>query len=828
MTSSSLVVRDEHVVSHLDTLVSRSTSHVSLASSLSPADVLRVDVLGDGFARVRTSLQPTLARTWAIVDPTGAMPRAGRDRTVDALDSPLGPLPPSLPVLADADDLTLDVGRGVSVRVLQSEARLVWSTGATVVLEDLPHRAYVRGKPGVGHYCRRKPGKQHFYGFGETSGPIDKANRSIQFFPIDAMGYNAETSSPLYKHWPFYIVLDTDANFAYGLFYDTFAASLVDTGAEIDAFFGFYTKFEATCGELDLFFIAGPTVADVASRFARLIGLPQLMPRWSLGFMGSTMTYTEAENAQERLKEFVDLCRQHDIETSLFHLSSGYTTDADGRRNVFTWNRSRVPDPKAMVQHFLSAGIRLAANVKPWLLETHPRFADAETRGALIAGRAPCWAGGAFSVALGGVIDFSAAAGFDFWVEQLSQHVLEYGIVVPWNDNNEFRIADAALLNNFGAPVEARFARPLLTLLMASASREACLRMRPNERPFVLTRSACVGTQRFAQSWSGDNTTSWHTLKFNVPMGTSMSLSGLHNTGHDVGGFYGPMPDRELFLRWVASQFAMPRFTMHSFKSGAVTTPWTHPDAVDDVRNMLRFRRRLRPTLYAALWRSSLHGVPAVRPLVHDFQDDPACRTESTLYMLGDAILVVTVTEPGATAVDVRLPAACRWVEFATGVWHAGGATVRVDAPLGKCLLFVRAGGAVALADGRADDAPVRVLLAIPPHASAASQSWTSELRAPTTLIFDDGESLDYLRGAFAQIDVAATRIAADAVSVSARVVHDGFSRPHAIPVALLGAASADRLVAAQGGSALPPSACSDADDSGHVGPQQWFDCAVA
>jgi alpha-glucosidase len=96
------------------------------------------------------------------------------------------------------------------------------------------------------------------------------------------------------------------------------------------------------------------------------------------------MLYTEQPNAQERLEGFVDLCAEHRIPCDLFHMSSGYTTDSESRRNVFTWNVGRVPDARSMVQKFRNAGTHLAANVKPYLLETHPLFAEASAAGVFV------------------------------------------------------------------------------------------------------------------------------------------------------------------------------------------------------------------------------------------------------------------------------------------------------------------------------------------------------------------------------------------------------------------------------------------------------------
>jgi hypothetical protein len=131
-----------------------------------------------------------------------------------------------------------------------------------------------------------------------------------------------------------------------------------------------------------------------------------------------------------------------------------------------------------------------------------------------------------------------------------------------WNDNNEYEIWDeAAASHGFGRPIPIERARPLQPLLMTRASYEAQAARFPGERVFTVTRAGPPGIQRYAQTWSGDNTTSWRTLRWNIRMGLTMSLSGMFNVGHDVGGFAGPVPDPELLVRWVQSATFSPRFT---------------------------------------------------------------------------------------------------------------------------------------------------------------------------------------------------------------------------------------------------------------------------
>ena len=356
------------------------------------------------------------------------------------------------------------------------------------------------------------------------------------------------------------------------------------------------------------------------------------------------MSYTEAPDAQVQLQQFTELCAQYDIPCSMFHLSSGYTTNAAGKRCVFTWNRNRIPDPPALAEHFHHAGIRLAANIKPYLLRIHPQYDTVAEQGGFIKAAnsdrpetTRFWSGGAYEFEEGAQVDFTSQAGYDWWKTNIIKALLEYGIDAIWNDNNEFEGRDdAARCAGFGDPFPIGLGRPLQTLLMARASFEALQTYHPAERPFLLSRAGCPGIQRYAQTWTGDNATSWHTLRFNIPMGLGLSLSGMPNIGHDIGGFAGPRPDPELFVRWVQNGIFHPRFTIHSWNNdGTVNEPWMYPDILPIIRAAIHLRYRLIPYLYSLLVEAAGTGHPIIRPMVYHFPHDPRCRSESFDFMVG-------------------------------------------------------------------------------------------------------------------------------------------------------------------------------------------------
>ncbi len=734
-------------------------------------DVIRVQHLPDG--------TPRLDRTWIVCGPEGDTPREGRRR--DDLT------PFTLPAFAldmQADTVHVQTER-LQLAIRTGAFRITWADAAgRAFAADLTTGPYTYDRRGgaVYHYLERHP-HEHYYGFGEKAGPLDKRGLRLRMTAGDALGYNAEHSDPLYKHWPFYITFVPEFQIAYGLLYDNLAPGVFDLGKEVNALRGgAFRYYQAEAGDLDYYLIYGPGIADVLEKFAMLTGRPALPPRWTLGYLGSTMSYTEAPDAQEQLKQFVDLCAAHDIPCDMFHLSSGYTTDAEGRRCVFTWNRDKVPDPGAMTQHFHDAGIHIAANIKPYLLTAHPSFDElAQAGGFLKAADSdepeinPFWSGGAFEYAGGAYVDFTSAAGYEWWKARVKEALLDYGIDALWNDNNEFEVRDdAARGAGFGGSLPVQQIRPLLTLLMGRASYEALRDYHPDRRAFLLTRSGCPGIQRYAQTWSGDNATSWHTLKWNIPMGLSQSLSGMPNCGHDVGGFDGPKPEPELFVRWVQNGIFHPRFTVHSWNTdGTVNEPWMYPAVLPLVRDAIRFRYRLIPYLYTLLFEASQTGHPIIRPLVYHFPHDPHCHTAAFDFMLGPNLLVASVWEPGARSRMVYLPQGTDWHDFYTGERFYGGQVIEAAAPLDRLPLFVPAGGIVPLGKPMqhvgAEPDDVREAFAFPPLGTG---------RASFTLVEDDGVSMGYQRGEVSTVTLEVTTTP-DTVAPAARVAHAGYPLPY-------------------------------------------------
>jgi alpha-glucosidase len=666
-------------------------------------------------------------RTWTIAPHGADVPWAGRAR-----DDRSGFANPESKVVESAGAVDIAVG-DMRVRVRLDPFQLSWTDASGAAFAaDRGSQAYQASErvATLRHWMAREPSRQYF-GLGDKTGPLNLHGRRLRTLQMDALGYNGESSDPLYKHWPFYIGRDPHAGIAYGVYYDTQSTCTFDFGAEYDNYHGFYSTVEIEDGDLDYYVFIGPRLRDVVARFAELTGRMAMGPRWSLGYANTAMGLTDAPDGQAQLSGFIDRAQSENIPVSAFHYGSGYSSRGP-RRYVFTWNHDKFPDPKALNAKFRAADIRLVANIKPCLLDDHPAYAEVAAARAFVNDAqtgTPCV--GQFWDGHGAHVDFTHPEGVRWWQNGLREQVLAYGIDAGWNDNNEYEIWDDwGAAHGFGQPIPIGRSRPLQALLMTRASCEEQARWKPDERVFSVTRAGCPGIQRHAQSWTGDNTTSWHTLKWNIRMGLTMSLSGLFNTGHDIGGFAGPVPDPELLARWMQSGALNPRCIMNSWKSdGRTNTPWLHPEVTANIRETIRLRYRLLPYLYTQYWRAATFGEPILRPTFYEFEDDDQAFADCDDFMVGNALLVAPVVAPGATERHVYLPTAgdgsTEWVDFHTGEYHAGGENVTVDAPLDRLPMFVRGGAVLPITNSldfsRLHDEPSRLLCLYPLRNSNAA-----------------------------------------------------------------------------------------------------------
>lgn len=632
--------------------------------------------------------------------------------------------------------------------------RLSTADGQTVY-QDLHERAFEKDNLGrLSHYSRIDRETDHFYGFGEKTGHLDKKGRRLRMSPKDAIGHDPQTGDPMYKHIPFYIRINENQRHAIGLFYHNSYDSVFDMGQELSGYWERYCYYQADGGDIDLFLLNGPRMADVLAHYTWLTGRSALPTKQSLGYCASTMYYAELEeNCDQEIYRVIDKHEKEEILIDNFWLASGYTSgEQDNLRYVFNWNKKRFPDPEGFFREMHARGINVIPNLKPGILKRHPYKELFEERDVFIKtpdGREDYygrWWGGT-----GRFFDFTGEAGRSTWKQLLIDNVLKMGAKTVWNDNCEMdgvedREAQCDFEGHKGTMAELKI---LHSNLMAFVGKQALAEVYPGERPYIINRAGFAGIQRYAQVWGGDNLTDWRTVKFNIATILGMGLSGCANMGCDIGGFAGPAPEGELLLRWIQNGIFQPRFCMNSANNdNTVTQPWMYEEYGDYVREAYAQRYRMLPYLYSLMYEANQNGMPAWRPLFLEFPDDPECyRDENLTFLFGSSILVANVVEKGAASRRVYLPAGCGWYDMNDSLReYEGGQTIEVPAGLGSIPMFLRGCGIYVTSED------VKHILR--DRIRQLDFLISAEGNSEFVLYDDDGHSEDYLQGAYARTHI--------------------------------------------------------------------------
>ena len=672
-----------------------------------------------------------LERTWSICPGLEELPPEGRKRiSLEGFTCPRWKLE------RRENQLWLE-GEKVQVKVCLEPFGINWYYNKELILKDRKTQPYLFGVKDerIFHYHELFEDEK-FFGLGEKCGPLDKKGQSFEMKNLDAMGYDAEFTDPLYKHYPFYIRKREKSSV--GIFYDNFSTSTFNLGKEIDNYHGAYTSYYASSGDLEYYLLFKERVLDITQLFSWLTGRTILPPRWSLGYSGSTMAYTDAPDAQKQLAHFVEQIEKYKLPCSSFQLSSGYTSIGD-KRYVFHWNKSKIPEPKKMISKFHQAGIRVAANIKPVLLDDHPEYKNIKDLFIQSSFKespevSPFWDGS------GSHLDFTNPETRKWWKEKVGESLLEFGVDSTWNDNNEYEVWDEeAKCNGFGSPIPIKYLRPIQPLLMVQSSYEAQVENNTNMRPWLISRCGMPGLQRYAQTWSGDNRTEWKTIRFNINMAINLSLSGMYNIGHDIGGFSGPKPEPELLLRWIQNGIFYPRFTIHSWNNdGSVTEPWMYPEIFPLIQKAFRLREKLKPYLYHLMYRAHMYYEPMIRPIFSIDEQDDQSYLDWGEFLLGENLLVASVIEAGVSQRTVYLPGDKFWYDFFTGRKYSPGRhEISVDES--SIPLFVREGAIIATQNSE----QLEFLTFLDDENKQRKFSFYD----------DDGETLNYKSGEFLKID---------------------------------------------------------------------------
>lgn len=637
-------------------------------------------------------------------------------------------------------------GSEVRVKVGFSPLQVKWYHGGRLFATD---EAIEVSRDRIAIHRVLEP-NERFYGLGQKMGFLDRRGRKYEMWATDDPLHTPGTD-PMYQSIPFLIGLRKRK--AHGLFVDCAARSFFDLGSCEPA--GTYSV-EVLSPVLDAYVFAGPSMRDIIVRYTELTGRMELPPLWALGYHQCRYSYYPEARVREVAKAF----REKDIPCDAIWLDIHYM---DGYR-VFTWDKERFPDPEGFIQDLAREGFKVVTIVDPGI-KVDPEFdvyrEGLEERhfitnpdGTVHVGEV--WPGpSAFP-------DFLRHKTRSWWGKKLKEAYVDKRVAGIWLDMNEpasFRknlqgertLPHDVLQGEDGRRVQHKDVHNLYGFTMSQAAYDALRRYAPENRPFILTRSGYAGIQRYAAVWMGDNHSWWEHLLASMPLCMGMGLSGVPFAGVDVGGFGGDAT-AELYARWMEMGAFMPFFRGHTAFGTRDQEPWSFGPEVEDIcRRYIKLRYRLLPLFYTLFEEASRTGLPVIRPLILEEQDDERVENLSDEFLLGRDILVAPVYLPGQAKRLVYLPRG-EWYDFWTGRRYRGGRHIIANAPLDIVPVFVRAGGVMPMG----------------PEISHTNHSAEPAFDGLTLHVFagegvfelyeDEGDGYAYRNGAFARTRITVTR----------------------------------------------------------------------
>lgn len=534
----------------------------------------------------------------------------------------------------------------------------------------------------------KKLGKDDaIYGLGDKPGCLNKRGYSYVNWNTDDPAPHVDSFKSLYKSIPFFIVLGDE--YCYGIFADNTYKTTFDFGYEnTDYYFVEHEK-----GELDYYFMPGKDMAEVVGLYTSLTGTTPLYQRWIYGSHQSRWGYY----TQDEVLDIADKFRELDIPCDVIHMDIDYM---NGYR-VFTFDDKKFPDVKGLSEKLADRGVKLISIIDPGVKKDEDYFMYKE--GMEMDAFAHDADGSVYENAVwpGTSVfpDFTKQSVRSWWGDK-TKILLEHGISGIWNDMNEPASFNGPLPDDvqfeYGAHEKVH---NIYGHFMAKATYEGLAKNDGGKRPFVLTRAAYAGSQKYCGGWTGDNHSIWAHIALSLEQVCNLSVSGLAMCGSDIGGF-GSDTTPELLVRFYEAAVFVPFFRNHSAMGTRRQEPWQFDETtIDAVRKTVKLRYRFIPYIYDLAHECEKTGAPIVRPLVYEYPVDKHVRNISDEYMLGSFVLVAPVIAPGKEAREVYLPDG-DWYDYYTGEKYSGGRYILADAPLDKVPVFIKAGAIIPVADG--------------------------------------------------------------------------------------------------------------------------------
>ncbi|HAO14822.1 MAG TPA: glycosyl hydrolase [Tenacibaculum sp.] len=533
------------------------------------------------------------------------------------------------------------------------------------------------------------PQGECYYGLGDKAMHLNLKGKRVENWATDQYAFGKD-QDPLYKTIPFYIGMYEER--AYGIFFDNTFKTFFDFCNERRN----VTSFWAHGGEMNYYFIYGPDMQDVITRYTDLTGKPELPPLWALGYHQCKWSYYP----ESKVKEIATKFRELKIPCDAIYLDIDYM---DGFR-CFTWNKKYFPNPKRMVSELEEDGFKTVVIIDPgikiddnyWVYKEalDKDYFCKRADGPYMRGKV--WPGECYFP------DFTNPKVRKWWASLFKEIIDEIGVKGVWNDMNEPAVMEVPtktfpndVRHNYdGNFCSHRKAHNIYGTQMARATYDGVKKYVYPKRPFIITRSAYSGAQRYTSSWTGDNVASWEHLWIANIQAQRMSMSGMSFTGSDIGGF-AEHPTGELYIRWIQLGVFHPFCRTHSSGDHGNQEPWAFGDEVIEVtKKYVELRYQLLPYLYTMFWEYAEHGIPMLKPLVLFDQYDLQTHYRTDEFIFGNQILICPIQEPNSKGRRMYIPRG-NWYNYWTKEHIQGGLERWVDADIDIIPMFIKEGALI-------------------------------------------------------------------------------------------------------------------------------------
>ena len=483
---------------------------------------------------------------------------------------------------------------------------------------------------------------EHVYGLGERFGAFIKNGQTVDIINKDGGTFSEQA----YKNVPFYIT-DNDL----GVFVNHTEEVNFEVASEHVSKVQFSVKGEC----LDYYLIAGSSMKDVLSVYTKLTGRAPLLPEWSYGLWLSTSFTTDYD--EKTVLSFIDGMKDRGIDLKVFHFDCFWMKDSHWCN--FLWDKDMFPDPEGLIRKIHDRGLKVCVWINPYIAQMSELFDEAQQQGYLIRKTdGSVWQTDLWQPGMG-IVDFTNP-GAKKWYQDKLAALLDMGVDCFKTDFGERIPTEGVMYSGGQDPLRMH---NYYTYLYNETVFDLLLRAKGEGQAVLFARSATAGSQKYPVHWGGDCRSDYVSMEQTIRGGLSLMMSGFSYWSHDIGGFE-DKSTADVYKRWAAFGLMSSHSRLHG--SSSYRVPWNYDEeAVEVVRYYTELKKKLLPYFLEASEQAHDEGIPVMRPMVLEFEDDPVCAFLDKQYMIGDDLLAAPVFNEEGTA-QFYLPAGI-WEDVHTG-----------------------------------------------------------------------------------------------------------------------------------------------------------------